>query len=138
MGMALPLPMLSVLLSVVFACSLLAFRDCKETRESVSQSVTATNHGEGEMGWELSEVRVSRWAWGSEVRMFGGWGVWIVCVWRWVWGGRLNIAKQNSQQQQKLNKQADQRNIQREHQRACSNKKRTDQNRPEHKKHLNT
>lgn len=34
--MALPLPMLSVLLSTLFACSL-AFRDCKKTRESVSE-----------------------------------------------------------------------------------------------------
>lgn len=35
MGMALPLPMLSVLLSTLFACSL-AFRDCKKTRSTVS------------------------------------------------------------------------------------------------------
>lgn len=34
-GMALPLPMLSVLLSTLFACSL-AFRDCKKTRKSVN------------------------------------------------------------------------------------------------------
>lgn len=33
--MALPLPMLSVLLSTLFACSL-AFRDCKKTRTTVS------------------------------------------------------------------------------------------------------
>lgn len=33
--MALPLPMLSVLLSTLFACSL-AFRDCKKTRNTIS------------------------------------------------------------------------------------------------------
>jgi len=35
MGMALPLPILSVLLSMLFVWSL-AFRDCKETRQDVS------------------------------------------------------------------------------------------------------
>lgn len=40
--MALPLPMLSVLLSTLFACSL-AFRDCKKTRTTVSDQRNTHN-----------------------------------------------------------------------------------------------
>lgn len=55
-GMALPLPMLSVLLSTLFACSL-AFRDCKETRKSVRHR---------------SDAQSTRWEpWGYEEN-FGG------------------------------------------------------------------
>lgn len=45
--MALPLPMLSVLLSTLFACSL-AFRDCKKTRITVSDQ--RCTHGTAKRG----------------------------------------------------------------------------------------
>lgn len=83
-GMALPLPMLSVLLSTLFACSL-AFRDCKKTRKSVS------NWG-GTLAAEQREGVVGSGGWrGSEVRF---WGV-VECVdVRWVRGGRrLHVRK---------------------------------------------
>lgn len=64
--MALPLPMLSVLLSTLFACSL-AFRDCKKTRETVNN-------------WShILTVRHSGLWWGCEVSFW----VYFVC-----WGER--------------------------------------------------
>lgn len=48
-GMALPLPMLSVLLSTLFACSL-PFRDCKRTRESVRNQEDTQETGQW---WKL-------------------------------------------------------------------------------------
>lgn len=65
-GMALPLPMLSVLLSTLFVCSL-AFRDCKRTRKSVRNS--ATTHGRscgGVRWWVLQHVWVRQIGWRSE------------------------------------------------------------------------
>lgn len=60
-GMALPLPMLSVLLSTLFACSL-AFRDCKKTRKRVSnRSDTLTTRQRGSRGVRGEFLHVGGW-----------------------------------------------------------------------------
>lgn len=85
MGMALPLPMLSVLLSTLFACSL-AFRDCKKTRKSVSKVSRHTGsrakRGSCVVGWRGGGARGSG---GGEVLgvvecvVLGVWGTEAVC-----------------------------------------------------------
>lgn len=62
-GMALPLPMLSVLLSTLFACSL-AFRDCKKTRKSISHwsDTPRTKQWEGVECREVFGCGSMRWS----------------------------------------------------------------------------